>query len=95
MHWRGVADTADRINSFVVFLEHFLFARTDRRDLSRRNEVKTVQADHSIRNSMHVVDGFLSENLKNKVRLLHFQNGLRSSRPKVVSPEVMSFEIFS
>lgn len=46
-------------------------------------------------NSMHVVDGFLSENLKNKVRLLHFQNGLRSSRPKVVSPEVMSLEIFS
>ena len=46
-------------------------------------------------NSMHVVDGFLSENLKNKVRLLQFQNGLRSSRPKVVSPEVMSLEIFS
>ena len=46
-------------------------------------------------NSMHVVDGFLSENLKNKERVLHFQNVLRSSRPKVVSHEVMSLEMLS
>ena len=42
---------------------------------------------------MYVVDGFLSAN--EEKRLLHFQNGLRSSRQKVVSPEVMSPEIFS